>query len=356
MTELDRRDFLARALATLGLSTVAFGRGRDLIAQPRLQQPGHRIDLHHHFGPPTWVAAMREAGQLRSPANPMGLLSPANTTWTAEQTLEDLDRGGGAAAIISITNPGLYLGDRAQARQLARECNDFGAEVVRDHPTRFGLFAAMPLPDVDATLREIEYAYDQIHADGVGFMTSYDDTWLGDPRYRPVMEELDRRSAVVFVHPTAAACCRGLDYAIGVGPASMEYGTDTTRAITGVVVNGFAHAFPNIRWIWSHGGGTMPFLAERIGGSRRDERMPDGFMAELRKFYYDLAGAANRGVVASLLELVEADHIVFGTDFPPGGTMAEYARLLRDLDMFSERDLRLIERENALRLLPRFAA
>ena len=214
----------------------------------------------------------------------------------------------------------------------------------------------MPLPDVDATLREIEYAYDQIHADGVGFMTSYDDTWLGDLSYRPVMEELDRRRAVVFVHPTAAACCRGLDYAIGVGPASMEYGTDTTRAITGVVVNGFAHAFPNIRWIWSHGGGTMPFLAERIGGSRRDERMPDGFRAELRKFYYDLAGAANRGVVASLLELVEADHIVFGTDFPPGGTMAEYARLLRDLDMFSEGDLRLIERDNALRLVPRFAA
>jgi predicted TIM-barrel fold metal-dependent hydrolase len=135
----------------------------------------------------------------------------------------------------------------------------------------------------------------------------------------------------------------------------MEYGTDTTRAITGVVVNGFAHAFPNIRWIWSHGGGSLPFLAERIAGSRRNEQMPNGFMEEVRKFYYDLAGATNRGVVASLLELVEADHIVFGTDFPPGGTMAEYARLLRELDMFSEADLRLIERENAVRLLPRLA-
>ena len=355
MAALDRRDFLAGALASMGFAALSLGDRRALLAETATPQARYRVDVHHHFGPPTWVAAMRAGGQLRSAENPMGLLSPANTTWTVEQTLEDLDRGGGAAAMISITNPGLYLGDRAQAIRLARECNDFGAGVVQAHPTRFGLFAAMPLPDVDATLREIEYAYDQIHADGVGFMTSYEDTWLGDLAYRPVMEELDRRHAVVFVHPTAASCCRGLNYAVGVGPSSLEYGTDTTRAITGVVVNGYAHAFPNIRWIWSHGGGSMPFLAERIGGGRQNEQMPDGFMAELRKFYYDLAGATNRGVVASLLELVKADHIVFGTDFPPGGTMVEYARSLRELGIFSDVELRLIERENALRLFPRIS-
>ncbi len=348
MAELDRRSFLTRALASLALPSLA-------LERPPQQAP-YRIDVHHHFGPPTWVRAMRDAGQLRTADNPNGLLSPANTTWTVEQTLADLERGGGAAAVISITNPGLFLGDIGQAIRLARESNDFGARVVQDHPTRFGLFAAMPLPDVDATLREIEYAYDQLHVDGVGFMTSYEDVWLGDLSFRPVMEELERRRAVVFVHPTAAACCRGLDYAIGVSPTSMEYGTDTTRAITGVVVNGFAHAFPNIRWIWSHGGGSLPFLAERIGGNRRDERMPDGFRAEVQKFYYDLAGATNRGVVASLRELVNAARIMFGTDFPPGGTMAEYAESLRALGMFDEAELRLIERENALRLLPRLAA
>jgi len=353
MAELDRRSFLTRAIASMAFSGAALRDQASLLAQPPVPQTPFRIDVHHHFGPPTWVEAMIEAGQLRSRENPMGLLSPPNTTWTPEQSLEDLDRGGGAAAILSITNPGIYLGDVAQAVRLARESNDFGARVVSDHPTRFGLFAAMPLPDVDATLREIEYAYDQLHADGVGFMTSFEDVWLGDLSFRPVMEELDRRNAVVFVHPTAAACCRGLNYAVGVSPTSMEYGTDTTRAITGVVVNGFAHAFPNIRWIWSHGGGSLPFLAERIGGSRRNEQMPDGFMTEVRRFYYDLAGATNRGVVASLLELVQADHIVFGTDFPPGGTMAEYARGLRDLGMFSEAQLRLIERDNAVRLLPR---
>lgn len=355
MAELDRRAFLSTALASMGLAAPPLAERRASFTRAHAEQTPYRIDVHHHFGPPTWVRAMRDGGQLRTAENPMGLLSPQNTTWTVEQTLEDLDRGGGAAAVISITNPGLYLGDRAQAVRLARECNDFGAAVVQAHPTRFGLFAAMPLPDVDATLREIEYAYDQIRADGVGFMTSYEDTWLGDLAYRPVMEELDRRRAVVFVHPTAAACCRGLNYAVGVSPTSVEYGTDTTRAMTGVVVNGFAHSFPNIRWIWSHGGGTMPFLADRIGGTRRNDQMPDGFMAELRKFYYDLAGATNRGVVASLLELVKADRIMFGTDFPPGGTMAQYAELLRGLGMFSEADLRLIERENAVRLLPRLA-
>ncbi len=136
----------------------------------------------------------------------------------------------------------------------------------------------------------------------------------------------------------------------------MEYGTDTTRAITGVVVNGYANEFPNIRWIWSHAGGTMPFLAERIGGSRQNDQMPNGFMYELRRFYYDLAGATNRGAVASLRELVEANRILFGTDFPPGGTMAEYARRLREIGMFSEAELRLIERENAEGLFPRLAA
>ena len=356
MTDLDRRSFLTGALASLALPAIAVRDRGALFAQLGASQTRYRIDVHHHFGPPTWVAAMREGGQLRSPQNPRGLMNPANTTWTPEKTLEDLDRGDGAAAIISITNPGLYIGNAAQTARLARECNDFAAAVIQAHPTRFGLFAAMPLPDVDATLREIEYAYDQIGADGIGFMTSYGDTWLGDLAYRPVMEELDRRNAVVFVHPTAANCCRRLNYAVGVGPGSMEYGTDTTRAITGIVVNGYAHSFPNIRWIWSHGGGSMPFLAGRIAGSRQNEQMPNGFMYELQRFYYDLAGAANRGAVASLLELVKADHIMFGTDFPPGGTMVEYARRLRELNMFSEADLRLIERGNAVKLLPRFDA
>jgi len=248
----------------------------------------------------------------------------------------------------------LYLGDKEQTNRLARECNDFGAKVAQEHPARFGLFAAMPLPDVDATLKEIAYAYDQLHADGVGFMTSFGDTWLGNAAYRPVFEELNRRNAVVFVHPTAADCCKDLND--GVAPGTIEYGTDTTRAITDVCFSGYAAHFPNIRWIWSHGGGSMPFLAGRVAGAaeRHKEQMPNGLMAELTKMYYDLAGAANRGVIASLRLLVTPDKILFGTDFPPGGTVLEQAQNIRKL-MFSDAELKLIERENAVRLIPRLA-
>src|SRR6202051_502191 len=152
----DRRSFLTGALAPLGVAATA-GRSSLLAAAQQTVDTSkkYRIDMHHHFGPPTWVAAMK--GNK--------LLQVANTTWTAEKSLEDMDRGGASAAVISITNPGLYLGDQQQTNRLARERNDFGAKVVQDHPTRFGLFAAMPLPDVDAPLKEIEEAYDKITGD-----------------------------------------------------------------------------------------------------------------------------------------------------------------------------------------------
>jgi 6-methylsalicylate decarboxylase len=159
----------------------------------------------------------------------------------------------------------------------------------------------------------------------------------------------------VHVHPTAANCCRNLSYAPGVAPGSLEYGTDTARAIMGVSFSGDAARYPDIRFIWSHAGGTVPFLAGRIDGASRNakDRLPNGFMHELRKFYYDLAGAANAGAVASLLQLVTTAQVLFGTDFPPGGASADVARTLSQLRMFSESDLRAIDRDNAVRLLPR---
>jgi len=342
---IDRRRFLRAAAAGIG-AAVAPARllGR---AQPARAAAG-RIDMHHHFAPPAWVAEVR--------GRP--LLQPANTRWTPSQSIEDMDRGGVAAAVVSITNPGIWFGDAKQTERLARACNEYGARLVQDHPARFGFFAAMPLPDVDATLKEIAYAYDVLKADGVGLLTSYGDAWLGNRAFRPVMEELNRRKAVVAVHPTAADCCRTLEYAPGVGPGSIEYGTDTTRAIMGVAFSGDAARCPDIRFIWSHAGGSVPFLAGRIEGASAGakEALPHGFIAALKTFYYDVAGAANRGAIASLQQLVPATQIVFGTDFPPGGTSAAVARTLADLGMFSAADLRAIDRENAVRLLPRFNA
>ena len=343
MTDVDRRHFITAALASLGVASAgeSVSGGFAQAETPSIRA----IDVHHHFAPPAWVTAVR--------GRP--LLQPANTTWTPEKSIEDLDRAGAAAAVVSPTNPGLWFGDIAATRRLARACNDYGARLVQDHPTRFGLFAAMPLPDVDATLAEIAYAYDVLKVDGVGLLTSYGDVWLGSPMFRPVMEELERRRAVVHVHPTAANCCRNLDYAQGVGPGSLEYGTDTTRAIMGVAFSGDTTRFPNVRFIWSHGGGTVPFLAGRIDGASNSarDRLPNGFMSELKRFFYDTAGAANKGAMASLLQLVPSSQILLGTDFPPGGSNAEILKTLAGLGFFSAVDLRAIERENAAGLLPR---
>lgn len=342
MTEMDRRSFLT---AALGVALAPCCASAAHAAQAQVASP-RRIDLHHHFAPPAWVSDVR--------GRP--LLQPANTRWTPEQSIEDMDRGGVAAAVVSITNPGLWFGDPAQARRLARACNDYGATIVQRYPGRFGLFAAVPLPDVDATLKEIAYAFDTLKADGIGLFTSYGGMWLGNPAFRPVMEELHRRKAVVTVHPTAADCCRNLSYAPGIGPGTIEYGTDTTRAIIGVTFSGDAARFPDIRFIWSHAGGTAPFLAGRIDGaaSGAKDALPNGFIAEIKRFHYDVAGAANRGALASLGQLVAPSQIVFGTDFPPGGTSAAVARALEELGLFTASDLQAIGRDNAVRLLPRF--
>lgn len=343
MASVDRRTVLA-GLAASSAASFLGGVSSLVAAQPATP---HRIDVHHHFAPPAWVTAVK--------GRP--LLQPANTTWTPEKSIADMDRGGVALSLVSITNPGLWFGDAPMTKQLARACNEYGAKLVQDHPTRFGMFAAMPLPDVDATLAEIAYAFDTLKADGIGLFTSYGDKWLGNPAFRPVMEELHRRKAIVHVHPTAANCCRNLDYAPGVGPGSIEYGTDTTRAIIGVAFSGDAVKFPDIRFIWSHAGGSAPFLASRIEGASGNakDRLPNGFLAEIRKFYYDLAGASNRGAIASLLELVKPPQILFGTDFPPGGSAIDYVRALEGIGLLNKNDLRAIDRDNAVRLLPRLS-
>ena len=343
---VDRRAFVTGGLAAFGAAFAGSGAPMRSFAQGVSATNPRRIDIHHHFSPPQWLAFVRGRE----------LLQPANAAWTPEKSIEDMDQGGVAAAMISITNPGLWFGDKEATRAIARECNEYGAKLVQQHPARFGLFCALPIPDVDATLREIEYAFDTLKCYGAHFMTSYGDTWLGNPAHEPVMAELHRRKAVVHVHPTAANCCRNL--IPGIAPGVMEYGTDTTRAIMSLMWSGQAAKYPDIRFIWSHAGGTAPFLAGRIdraAGNLKD-KMPQGAIHEMKRFYYDTAGAANAGAIASLLQLVASDHILFGTDFPPGGTSAGVAKQLAQLGLnLTAADMRNIDRENALRLIPRLA-
>ncbi len=308
----------------------------------------HRIDVHHHFAPPAWITAV--SGRE--------LLQKANTEWTPARSIEDMDEAGVATAVVSVTNPGLFFGDRAVTKQLARDCNEYGAKLVQERPARFGLFAALPMPNVDDALAEIAYAYDVLKADGMHFFTSYGDIWLGNEKFEPVMAELNRRKAVVHVHPTAANCCKNL---IPDVPASvLEYGTDTSRAMLGLMFSGQAARYPDIRFIWSHAGGTLPFLAGRVEHmlknlKERATRLPKGAIHEMKRFHYDVAGAANTYALTSLLQIVTAKHVLFGTDFPPMGPSLATVRDLAGVG-FDTEELHDIERNNAVRLMPRLGA
>jgi predicted TIM-barrel fold metal-dependent hydrolase len=338
-----RRTFLT-GLAALGAG--AFFYRDEMHAQTRGAAP-HRIDVHNHIAPPNYIAELARKGQVQA-----GLQG-----WTPAKAIEDMDQAGVATSITSISPPGIWFGDDAAARRLARECNDYAARLAADHPGRFGIFVNLPLPDVEGSLREIEYGFDTLKADGVCFYTSYGDKWLGDPAFAPVYEELNRRKAVAYTHPISANCCRNI--MPGIGDGAIEWGTDTTRAITRMVFGGTAARYPEIRMIFSHAGGTMPFLVERFinmaKGRQYAAQLPQGFLAAAKKFYYDTAQTSNPAAMSALTKVVPMSQIVFGTDFPYR-TAIEHVKGLAECGVFSAKELAAIDRENALTLLPRYRA
>ena len=340
--DVARREFLT-GMAALGAG-VLLGRA-DTEAQMPATKP-HRIDVHHHHTPPPYLAAIT-ARNITGPVR----------DWTPEKSLADMDRAGVATALTSITTPAIRFLDDADARKLARECNDYSAKLVADGKGRFGMFAVMPMPHVDATLNEIAYAFDTLKADGIGLLTSYGDKWLGDSAFTPVMEELNRRRAVVYTHPTTANCCSNL--IPDVPDSIIEWGTDTTRTIASLVFSGTAARVRDVKFIFSHGGGTLPFLTERfvrlpLINKNLAPRVPNGVEHELKRFYYDTAQASHPYALASLTRLVPISQIVFGTDYPYR-TAADHVRGLADHG-FTAGDLMAIDRDNALRLLPRLKA
>jgi predicted TIM-barrel fold metal-dependent hydrolase len=345
-TGASRRNFIAGGLAALGLAAAparVFAQAAPSAA-PATAPPKTVIDVHHHVAPPALVRELIARG----------LNEPPQFNWSVQKSLDDMDKAGVATAISSITTPGVWFGDDGAARRLARHCNDYAATLVRDHPGRFGMFASLPLPDVDGSLEEIAYAFDTLHADGVGLLTSFDDKWLGDPAFDPVMEELNRRKAVVYTHPTVAECCRGILPV--VNRAVVEFQTDTSRAIGSVLFTGTASRFPDIRFIWSHGGGTMPFLYERyirVPQLYQNVRpnIPRGVEYEIKKFYYDVAQVAHPAALASLVKVAPTSQILFGTDFPYRSS-ADHVRGVTEF-FADEKDRRMVTRENALALLPR---
>ncbi len=308
----------------------------------------HRIDVHHHILPPRYVA---EVGDAR--IGPL-IVSGKTPQWSPAQSVEVMDRHGIATAVTSMSAPGLWFGDSQATRDLTRHCNDYAAQMRSDHAGRFGVFAALPLPDVDASLREIEYALDVLKADGMGLVTNYAGTYPGDPAFAPVFDELNRRKAVVFFHPNDVPCSTCLGE---IPPATLEFPFDTTRAITSLLYSGTLARCPDIRFIFSHAGGTVPFLAERIArlAARPEfkEKVPNGVIPEFQRLYYDTALSANQFSFSALLRLVTPANILFGTDYPfaPEPTATATVKGLSELGL-TPGDLKAIERDNALRLMP----
>jgi predicted TIM-barrel fold metal-dependent hydrolase len=328
----------------------AIGLGSMLGSARALAQASEkpfRIDTHHHLSSPGFIAEIkaRNTGQI-----PL-------MNWTPAKSLDDMDKGGVAMAIVSISEPSVNFGDDAAARVLARETNEFGAKLIADHPGRFGMFATVPLPDVDGSLREIEYALDSLKMDGICMMTDYRGKFLGDPAFTPVMEELNRRKAIIYTHPSRNDCCRNL--VPDVSEPVIELGTDTTRTIASLLFSGTAARFSDLTFIFSHAGGTAPFLMQRFtayAAFRKDlqARLPEGPAHYLKRFYYDTASASTIYPLASLTKLVATSQILFGTDFP-FVTAQGTAATLRETGLFSADDLNAIERGNAMRLMPRYA-
>ena len=303
-----------------------------------------RIDVHQHMFPPKYVEECREI-----------ILGPSKgfehvLNWTPEKAIEALDQGGVDFAVVSVSAPGVYFGDREQALRLARYCNEYGAELKRKYPGRFGFFASVPMPLVEDAVAEIKFAIDQLGADGVVFMTSYGDKWMGDPSFEALHEVMNERKTIAHVHPVVPPACRNL--VTGVPENLMEFGFDTARTIVSLLYNGFMTRYPNIKWIFSHGGGAMPMMIDRIHYIAKirpqlAETLPNGAMYELKRQYYDVGSVCNPIPIAALREL-GVGQLLIGTDYPYGPLDKDIKNLIAmnlPQDVFTA-----IEAGNALRL------
>lgn len=349
-----RRDVL-KGMAALGAS--AWLAPELSRAQPA--ESARLIDCHHHFVSPAFLKALT-AKQGHKTAGftsffPLGLWK----AYSPAKDIEIMDRDGVALSLLSCTAPGVWFGDADEARTLARELNEYGAKMASDYKGRYGLLAVLPIPQVDDSLKEIEYVFDTLHADGVGVLTSYGNRWLGDPAFQPIFDELNRRKAVVYTHPIDAPCCQ--DLMQGLNPTTLEYPTDTTRAILSLIGTDAATRYGDIRFIFSHGGGTMPSVIDRIGVGNPDTiaanlsgtPAPNSRLYHLRRFYYDTAQSTNTVQMQALKTIAGTSQIVFGTDYPFGATAAKHVQGLKDCGFNSE-ELEAIHRGNALRLFPKY--
>src|ERR1700722_13018781 len=310
------------------------------------------IDVHHHILPEVFWRATNDA------ENPVGGIVPA--PWSKESTLSYMDDAGIDVAITSISTPGVHMGDDAAARDLARRVNELSAELIQERPDRFGGFAALPLPDVDGALRALEYGLDVLKLDGVLLFSNARGIYLGDARFKPLFDELERRAAVVFVHPTASPdpAARSL----GLPDSLIDFTADTTRAIAQMHYHNVFARTRKVKYIFSHAGGTIPYLATRFSIIDEMNVIPGaqerGTAADtLRRLYWDTALSWRPPVLRMLRSVVGMGQVLFGSDYPYlRRDLAVACRL--EVETSSELDTkesRAVLAANAVKLFPRLS-
>jgi 6-methylsalicylate decarboxylase len=310
------------------------------------------VDLHHHVIPEFYWDATNEDGNIAGGINP--------PRWSLDGAIAYLDEAGIDVAIASISTPGVHLGDDGAARTLARQVNEYLADIKRDLPDRFGALAALPLPDIEGSLEQISYALDLLDLDGVSVMTNAGGSYLGDSRFDPIFAELQRRAAVVFVHPIASP--DPVAHTLGLPDSLLDYPVDTSRAIAKLHYSNTFARTPDVKYVFVHAGGTIPFLASRfaivdqmdvIPGS--DER---GMFADvLPRLYWDTASAFSDPVLHMLRSVAGLGNVMFGTDYPYPRDAISIAGLrhLQNTAELEDGERRGLLGDTACRLIPRLA-
>ena len=302
-----------------------------------------RVDTHHHVLPPAYRNWLIEKRLFKSPP----------VAWSVTRALQALDENGIRTAIVSTAPIGLRLDPRDRAPK-AREVNEYTAEMAKDYPDRFGFFATLPLPDVDAALEEIRVAFDEFGADGALLPTNVHGRYLGAAEFEPVFEELNRRSAVLFTHPTGG----GFPPAPGIPLYVAGHLLDTVRTAIDLVRTGRTARFPNVRIILSNGGGFVPYAAHRMGISLTawGGLTATEVVEQLRGFYFDTALASSPYSLPSLLAFAKPGHLLYGSDWPFSQEEIPYFDNFLDTHPMTAEQRAAVDFGNALALFPRLAA
>lgn len=309
-----------------------------------------RIDTHHHLIPPDYRKALQKAGL----AEAGGRAVPDWNPQASLQAMADLDVG---TAILSVSTPGTaFLPNPTDAAALARDLNDYTAELTATHPDRFGFFATVPLPNIDDAVAEIARALDELHADGIVLLANNAGRYLGEEGQDALFAALNDRSAVVFIHPAELPG----PSVPGAPPFAADFLLDTTRAAYLLVRNGIRTRYPNVRFILSHAGGFVPYASHRMAMAIMADtgRSWADVLDDFAGFYFDTALSSSAAALPTLLAFAKPGHVTFGSDFPFAPTAAGqlFAAGLETYPGLDAAARAAIERTNALALFRRLGA